>query len=45
MQIMGEIAAQTLIDRIDNGLNAIPEIKIKPELVIRQSTAAYCPRP
>jgi len=44
MQIMGEIAAQTLIDRIDNGLNAIPEIKIKPELVIRQSTARYCAR-
>lgn len=45
MQIMGEIAAQTLIDRIDNGLRAIPEIKIQPELVIRQSTARYCPRP
>jgi LacI family transcriptional regulator len=45
MQIMGEIAAQTLIDRIDNGLKAIPEIKIQPELVVRQSTAQYSPRP
>lgn len=44
METMGEVAAQTLIDRIDNGLNAIPEIKIKPELVIRQSTARYCAR-
>jgi len=45
MQIMGEIAAQTLIDRIDNGLKAIPEIKIQPELVVRQSTARYSSRP
>src|SRR5258708_5339538 len=44
MQIMGEIAAQTLIDRIDNGLKAIPEIKIQPELVVRQSTARYSSR-
>ena len=45
MQITGEIAAQTLIDRIDNGLKAIPEIKIQPEVVVRQSTARYSPRP
>src|SRR5258708_15887225 len=44
MQIMGEIAAQTLIDRIDNGLKSIPEIKIKPGLVIDQSTPRNTPR-
>jgi DNA-binding LacI/PurR family transcriptional regulator len=36
---MGEIAARTLIDRIEGRQKYIPEIQIEPELVIRKSTA------
>jgi DNA-binding LacI/PurR family transcriptional regulator len=36
---MGRIAAQTIIDRIEDRAAFIPEIAIEPELVIRRSTA------
>jgi len=41
LQKMGEIAARTLIDRIEGRVKHIPEIAIEPELVVRRSTA--CP--
>lgn len=37
---MGRIAAQTVIDRIEERAPFVPEIAIEPELVIRASTAA-----
>jgi LacI family transcriptional regulator len=36
---MGEVAAQTLLERIEEKKDYVPEIAIEPELVIRQSTA------
>jgi DNA-binding LacI/PurR family transcriptional regulator len=36
---MGEIAARTLLDRIERGQNDTREIAIRPELVLRRSTA------
>ncbi len=36
---MGAIAAQTLLDRIENGKDEPREIAIEPELVIRESTS------
>lgn len=36
---MGEIAARTLLNRIENDESYLPEIIIEPELVVRQSTA------
>lgn len=39
LQKMGEIAARTLLDRIDNGMKCMPEITIEPEFVVRNSTA------
>jgi DNA-binding LacI/PurR family transcriptional regulator len=36
---MGEIAARTLLDRIEGRLTAIPEIAVEPEMVVRRSTA------
>jgi LacI family transcriptional regulator len=36
---MGEIAARTLLDRIEGRMNDIAEIAIEPELVVRKSTA------
>lgn len=39
LQRMGEIAAQTLLDRIESRIEFVPEIAIKPELVVRKSTA------
>jgi LacI family transcriptional regulator len=36
---MGEIAARTLIDHIENPGRACSEILIEPELVVRKSTA------
>jgi LacI family transcriptional regulator len=36
---MGRIAAQTLLDRIENRGPFIPEIAVEPDLVIRASTA------
>jgi DNA-binding LacI/PurR family transcriptional regulator len=35
---MGEIAARTLLDRIEGRMKYIPEIAIEPELVVRRST-------
>jgi DNA-binding LacI/PurR family transcriptional regulator len=39
LQGMGEIAARTLLDRIEERLKEIPEIAVEPELVVRKSTA------
>jgi LacI family transcriptional regulator len=36
---MGEIAARTLLNRIESDQTYLPEIVIEPELVVRQSTA------
>ena len=36
---MGEVAAQTLLDRIEGKKDYLPDIAIEPELVIRESTA------
>lgn len=38
LEKMGEIAARTLLDRIENHDNGVPEITIEPELVVRDST-------
>jgi LacI family transcriptional regulator len=40
LQKMGEIAARTLLDRIEGRTEYVPEIAIEPELVVRQSTAS-----
>jgi LacI family transcriptional regulator, galactose operon repressor len=40
---MGRIAAQTVLDRIEDRAPFVPEIAIEPELVVRGSTAT--PRP
>lgn len=37
---MGRIAAQTLIDRIEERAEFVPEIAVEPELVVRASTGA-----
>ena len=39
LQKMGEIAARTLLNRIENGEPYVPEITIEPEFVVRNSTA------
>jgi len=39
LEKMGEIAARTLLDRIENRNAYVPEIAIEPEFVIRKSTA------
>jgi DNA-binding LacI/PurR family transcriptional regulator len=39
LQKMGEIAAHTLLDRIEGRAKYVPEIAIEPELVVRRSTA------
>jgi DNA-binding LacI/PurR family transcriptional regulator len=39
LQEMGEIAARTLVDRIEGRLKEVPEIAVEPELVVRKSTA------
>jgi LacI family transcriptional regulator len=36
---MGEIAARTLLNRIENDEPYLPEIVVEPELVVRESTA------
>ena len=36
---MGEIAARTLLGRIDNPESYLPELLIEPELIVRKSTA------
>jgi LacI family transcriptional regulator len=38
LQKMGEIAARTLLDRIENRSKYVAEIAIEPELIVRQST-------
>jgi DNA-binding LacI/PurR family transcriptional regulator len=39
LQEMGEIAARTLVDRIEGRLKEVPEIAVEPQLVVRKSTA------
>jgi len=39
LQEMGETAARTLLNRIDDREDYVPEIQIEPELVVRNSTA------
>ena len=39
LQKMGELAARTLLDRIEGRLKYIPEIAVEPEWVLRRSTA------
>lgn len=39
LQKMGEIAARTLLDRIEERAKYVPEIAIEPEFVVRNSTA------
>jgi DNA-binding LacI/PurR family transcriptional regulator len=39
LQEMGELAAHTLVDRIEGRLKEVPEIAVEPELVVRKSTA------
>jgi DNA-binding LacI/PurR family transcriptional regulator len=39
LQRMGEIAARTLLNRIEHAEDYVPEIAIEPELVVRKSTA------
>lgn len=44
LQKMGEVAARTLLDRIDRPEYWVPEISIDPELVVRKSTACRSQR-
>jgi len=39
LQKMGEIAARTLLDRIEDRSKYVPKISIEPELAVRKSTA------
>ena len=39
LQEMGEIAARTLVDRIEGRLKEVPDIAVEPQLVVRKSTA------
>ena len=39
LQEMGEIAARTLVDRIEGRLKEVREIAVEPQLVVRKSTA------
>jgi LacI family transcriptional regulator len=39
LQEMGETAARILLNRIDDREAYVPEIRIEPELVVRNSTA------
>src|SRR6202453_4605128 len=39
LQKMGEIAARTLLDRIEEHEDWVPEIAIEPEFIVRNSTA------
>jgi DNA-binding LacI/PurR family transcriptional regulator len=40
---MGQIAAQTLVDRIESRAAYVPEVAIEPEFVIRESTGPAPP--
>jgi DNA-binding LacI/PurR family transcriptional regulator len=37
---MGQVAAQTLLERISGKSDFPPEIAIEPELIVRESTAS-----
>jgi len=37
---MGEIAARTLLNRIENRESYVPQIAVEPEFIVRGSTAA-----
>jgi DNA-binding LacI/PurR family transcriptional regulator len=39
LQEMGTIAARTLLDRIEDRVEYVPEISVEPEFVVRKSTA------
>jgi DNA-binding LacI/PurR family transcriptional regulator len=39
LQKMGQIAARTLLERIEGRMKYIPEIVVEPELIVRRSTA------
>ena len=39
LQEMGEVAARTLLDRIEGRSKYVPEITIEPEFIIRNSSA------
>src|SRR5882762_6456485 len=41
---MGQIAAQTIVDRIEGRTDYVPEIAIEPEFVVRASTGAVSSR-
>jgi DNA-binding LacI/PurR family transcriptional regulator len=41
---MGEIAARTVLDRIERRGKFLSEITVEPEFVVRQSTAAVAKR-
>jgi LacI family transcriptional regulator len=45
LQKMGEIAARTLLKRIENNEDGVREIAIAPEFVVRESTAKAPSRP
>jgi len=38
LQKMGELAARTLLNQIENGGSAMPEIAVEPDFVVRRST-------
>ena len=40
LEKMGRIAAQTLLERIEDRTAFVPEIAVEPELIVRQSVAA-----
>ena len=42
LEKMGEIAARSLLDRIENPKTYVPEIAIEPEFVVRKSTGRPC---
>jgi DNA-binding LacI/PurR family transcriptional regulator len=40
LQEMGKIAARTLLDRIEDRVEYVPEISVEPEFVVRKSTSS-----
>jgi LacI family transcriptional regulator len=44
LQEMGEIAARTLLDRVEEKVEYVPEISVEPEFVVRNSTAPISSR-
>ena len=45
LQKMGELAARTLLNRIESRGNFVPEIAVEPEFVVRNSTGKARPLP